>query len=89
MFGAILEECRASEGKLDMQLWAPMRLVVEGWSGDTQEIEGIHNLILVASRASSTITLETLDARVGLRKDVGLGSRSTWAFTGGSPTIIL
>ena len=89
MFGAILEECRASEGKLDMQLWAPMRLVVEGWSGDTQEIEGIHNLILVASRASSTITLETLDARVGLRKDVGLGSRSTWAFTGVSPTIIL
>ena len=54
-----------------------MRLVAQDWTADQQEIEGVMNLVKIGIRMAPGISLQQLDARVGNRKSVGLGSRST------------
>jgi hypothetical protein len=76
VFRKELDDCLGTNGRLSSRLYSPMRIVANEWKADTQEIEGIMNLIKLASHASNTISAQLMDARVGNRKDVGLGSRS-------------
>ena len=46
------QACRAT-GRLSMSLWAPIRRTCETWRCDTQEIEGINNIIQVRPGAGS------------------------------------
>jgi hypothetical protein len=62
-------------GKIGIKLYSMFKLLCHSWSADTQEIEGIHNLIRLAACCSTTMGLELVDARVGMRKEAGLGSR--------------
>eukprot|EP00959_Pyramimonas_sp_CCMP1952_P342793 7181455-Pyramimonas_sp.AAC.1 len=54
---------------------APMRLVASKWQANAARIEGLNNLILAACSRAPRISLPLLDARVAIRKEVGLGSR--------------
>ena len=65
----------AESGTVGMQLWTAIRLVVVKWRPDVQEVEGINNIIQQVVRAAPRVTLPLLDARVGLRKMLGMGSR--------------
>lgn len=76
LFREELKDC-AMEGTISMCLYAPMRLLALSWRADTQEIEGVNNLISMATDRAPKISLALLDARVATRKDVGLGSRAT------------
>ena len=67
-----LEYIKTSGGKCTVRLQVSMRLVIEKWRCDNQEIEGIMNLIKCAIMSSTTIRQELVDARVGNRKDIGL-----------------
>ena len=53
-----------------------MRLVALRWMPSVQEIEGINNIIQGFARRAPRISLPLLDARVGVRKYIGLGSRA-------------
>ncbi|CAK0893467.1 unnamed protein product, partial [Prorocentrum cordatum] len=76
LFEPELRECMLS-GKLSASLWAPIHMVGQSWKGDTQEIEGINNVIQVRCDRAPRIGMGLLDARVGLRKELGLGSRQS------------
>ena len=65
----------AQTGKCPICLYWAMRLVALYWRADVQEIEGINSLIELACRRAPRISLPLVDARVGLRKDLGLGTR--------------
>jgi hypothetical protein len=58
-------------------LYTLMRLVALRWHAHVQEIEGINNIIQAMTRQAPRISLALLDARVGTRKYIGLGSRDT------------
>ncbi|CAK0883579.1 unnamed protein product, partial [Prorocentrum cordatum] len=75
LFKPELEALRS--GTLSTCLYAPMRMVCEQWRCDTQEIEGINNMLQVVCQRAPRISLALLDARIGLRKEYGLGSRAT------------
>lgn len=57
-----------------------VRIVAHCWIGDTQSLEGIQSLIKLGVKRAPTISLHLLDARVGLTKAAGLGSRATKHF---------
>ena len=63
-----LRECAASDGRIAMSVYAVMRLVSQLWTGDTQEIEGIMNMIKYNLKKGAHTQHEMLDARVGNRK---------------------
>ena len=52
-------------------------MVGERWTADNQEIEGIMNLVKIAVNSSQTISQQLIDARVGIIKEIGMGSRKT------------
>ena len=66
-----------------------LSLVTTTWKMDVQEIEGVNNLLQSVARKCPNISLALLDARVALRKLLGLGSRDTarlkWSLV--APTI--
>ena len=65
----------ADEGRISACVWTPFQLLRTRWRGDTQEVEGIMNLILNATSRSPSLNLDLLDARIGVRKSLGMGSR--------------
>ena len=75
LFHDDIEEC-ARTGQLHSPLHSFIRLVACRWVADVQEIEGIHNIIQSICRRAPSISLPLLDARVGLRKALGLGNRA-------------
>ena len=76
-FARHLADVVASDGAVDMQLYALIRCVAVVWRADTQELEGIMNLIQIGCTRASRISLALLDARVSSIKDAGVGSRET------------
>ena len=73
-----------NNGRVPMMLFGFMRSVANTWQADTQEVEGVHNLIKLAAHAgSTTVSQRTIDATVGLRKAMGMGSveakRTKWS----------
>ena len=59
-----------------LPLYVPIRILCCWWKGDTQEIEGVNNLIQLVCQRAPWVSLGLLDARVALRKELGLGQRS-------------
>ena len=47
------------------------------WRGDVQEIEGINNMVQMWWKIAPRMSDPLMDARVGNRKDFGLGSKAT------------
>ena len=70
-----IQECIDNGGQCSVTFYYPFKLLVENWVGDSQEIEGIMNLIKLAVTRAPTISHALVDARVGLTKLMGLGSR--------------
>ena len=64
---------RRTEGRVPMALYSLFRLLSDIWRADTQEIEGVHNLIKLAAHKSTSSSQATIDASVGLRKAFGFG----------------
>ena len=60
-----------------MCVYAMFRLVAILWMADQQEIEGVMSMIQAAAAAAPRITQAVLDARVGVRKRLELGSRGS------------
>ena len=71
-----VHEC-ARTGRLRAPLYSLMRLVSLRWHAHVQDIEGINNIIQSVARRAPRISLPLLDARVAIRKYIGLGSRDT------------
>jgi hypothetical protein len=70
-----LHECANNGGIVSLTLFAPMMMLCAYWTADTQEIEGIMNLIKLAAGPSRTLSY--VDAAVALVKDAGMGSRAS------------
>ena len=77
IFGPELRYAVANGGVVPSLLYSLMKTIALLWRADTQEIEGIHNLIKLAAKSSTVSKQRTLDAVVGLRKWFGLGSTAT------------
>jgi hypothetical protein len=77
IFGPELRYAVATGGVVPTLLHSLMKVIASIWRADTQEVEGIHNLIKLAGRASTVSNQRTVDAIVGLRKWFGLGSTAT------------
>ncbi len=58
-------------------LYLLVNIICCSWAPDVQEIEGVNNIIQSVCRRAPGIRLPLLDARVSVRKCVGLGSRAT------------
>jgi hypothetical protein len=71
-----LRQCAASDGRIGMSVYAVMRLVSQLWTGDTQEIEGIMNMIKYNLKRGGNTRHEMLDARVGNRKSFLLATHN-------------
>eukprot|EP00959_Pyramimonas_sp_CCMP1952_P077781 1625901-Pyramimonas_sp.AAC.1 len=74
MFQAEIREASRT-GVLSMRVWMPLYLASVFWRGDTQEIEGVNNLLQTVVRRAPSIGLPLLDARVAIRKTACLGVR--------------
>jgi hypothetical protein len=77
MFRSELLECFHSGGQLRATLLTPMLMLAERWRPDSQEVESMNKMVSVATHANPKISLEQLDARVGLRKALRLGCRAS------------
>lgn len=77
VFRDSLEFCVRASGRVPNHLYCVALALVHEWPADSQEIEGVMSLIANAVRVNPHISQPQLDARVGLRKYIGLGSRST------------
>jgi hypothetical protein len=62
----------ANTGKVSLALYSAMRLIALKFKIDVQEIEGINNVIQQVAKKAPRITLPVLDARVALRKMLGI-----------------
>ena len=69
-------EFTAATGQIYTPLFVIWRIAAQMWSGDSQEIEGVNNMIKSITTMAPGISLSLLDARVSTRKDAGIGSRS-------------
>ncbi|CAK0867961.1 unnamed protein product, partial [Prorocentrum cordatum] len=76
LFGPELKEAATNGGRISMVVYAPFRVAAETWRSDTQEIEGINNILQVGADRAPRISLALLDARACIRKECGLGSRA-------------
>ena len=73
-FAAEVAAC-ANDGTCPDNLQLVLRLVSTKWRGDTQEIEGINNLIQIQCAQCPHVTLALIDARTALKKQLRLGSK--------------
>ena len=75
LFRPIIESC-ARDGMLCTTLWVPIRIVCEKLTGSSQDMEMLNKLIKNGCKQAPNISLGLLDARVGVRRELRLGSRS-------------
>ena len=69
VFRRELRDCASNAGRVSTAMYTAMRYIACHWTADTQEIEGIMNLIKIASdKGSSRISLALVDARVATIK---------------------
>jgi len=68
LFFPELSACERSGGTISMLVFAPIRLVAKLWRADTQQVEGVMNMIHNTCNASPHIGHALMDARVGNRK---------------------
>eukprot|EP00959_Pyramimonas_sp_CCMP1952_P420581 8810053-Pyramimonas_sp.AAC.2 len=71
IFLSELERCRC-DGTLGMVLWAPLRLVAKVFSCSNQAMESLAKLAKNGCKKAPSIGLPLLDARVGLKRELGL-----------------
>ena len=74
LFRQSLKYCAAT-GKCCMPLYTFMRMVSLNWDPDSQEIESVNSVLQAIVKRCPHISLAVLDARVAIRKQLGLGSR--------------
>ena len=74
LFGPELRNT-ASTGILCGRLYCLMMFVAVHWKADTQEIEGMNNMVQALRRQNPHISLVALDARLALRKLFGGGGK--------------
>jgi hypothetical protein len=71
-FGPEIRACAESgNGVIGACAYAPFKYLQMNWRADTQEVEGVMNMIKTAVARSPAIGLALLDARVGNRKQLG------------------
>ena len=78
VFHEAITHCSAT-GKLSGAagaLWGIMWMVAVTWKGDQQEIEGINNVLQHVLTQAPNCSLPLVDARVAIRKALGMGSRT-------------
>eukprot|EP00959_Pyramimonas_sp_CCMP1952_P451853 9460395-Pyramimonas_sp.AAC.1 len=59
-----------------MALWVPMRVVAMSLTGSNQEMESLNKVLKLALQRAPNISLPLLDARLGNRRELQLGSRA-------------
>lgn len=67
----------ARTGLIDMNLFAPFKILGERWLAHVSELEGVNNMVKCLLSAAPRTSLVLADAEIGLRKDFGLGVRRT------------
>ena len=61
-------------GKASMKLFMTIKVVRNSIHSNTQEVEGVNSIIRLISERCRTVGLDLLDARVRVKKALGLGS---------------
>ena len=70
--------CVVHQGKVTGRMYSIIRYICLKAKADTQEIEGIMSLIkLAVKRCSSQVSLQYVDAMVGIIKHLGMGTRAS------------
>ena len=71
----------ASNGQIAMSLFAPFKMLRQRWRCDSQELESIMTMIQSGVRRAPNITLDSLDAAVGIRKSLTYDAFYDTSFT--------
>jgi len=64
-----------------MCLYAPFKLLRRVWRCDSQELESVMNMIQSCVQKGRNTSLQTLDAKIGIRKSITYDARHDTSFT--------